>query len=118
LEADASQYAMGAILMQKPDNKWKPIGYTSKAFNPTQRNYDIYNQEFLAIMLALEQHRPQLIGTKQPFKIQTDHANLQYFKKPQKLNRQQARWLTELQDYDFILTHIPGKQNSKADILS
>jgi len=77
---------MEAVLMQKQEEKWKPIGYTLKAFNPTQRNYDIYDCELLAIMLALEQHCQQLIGTKQPFEIQTDHANLQYFKKPQKLN--------------------------------
>jgi predicted TIM-barrel fold metal-dependent hydrolase len=24
--------------------------------------------------------------------------------------------ITQLQDYDFVLTHIPGKQNSKADM--
>jgi hypothetical protein len=45
-------------------------------------------------------------------------ANLQYFKKPQKLNRRQARWLTELQEFHFTIHHIPGKANSKADILS
>jgi hypothetical protein len=118
LETDASQYDMGAVLMQNQDNKWKPIGYTSKAFDATQRNYNIYDRELLAIMLALEQRHQQLIGTKQPFEIQTDHANLQFFKKPQKLNQRQANWLTQLQDYDFVLTHIPGKQNSKADILS
>ena len=55
---------------------------------------------------------------KQVFEVWTDHANLQYFKKPQKLNRRQARWLTELQEFHFTLHHIPGKQNSKADILS
>src|SRR5204863_6490596 len=38
--------------------------------------------------------------------------------KPQKLNRRQARWLTELQEYHFTLHHIPGKSNSKADLLS
>ena len=43
LETDTSQYAMGAVLMQNQDNKWKPIGYTSKAFDTTQRNYDIYD---------------------------------------------------------------------------
>src|ERR1700733_2560740 len=118
LQTDASQYAMGAVLMQKQENKWKPLGYTSKAFNAAQRNYNIYDRELLAIMITLEQHCPQLIGTKQPFEIQTDHANLQFFKKPQKLNRRQAKWLTILQDYDFVLTHIPGKTNSQADILS
>src|SRR5688572_5198355 len=54
----------------------------------------------------------------QTFEIFTDHANLQYFKQPQKLNRRQARWLTELQEFHFTLHHISGKSNSKADILS
>ena len=69
-------------------------------------------------MTALGHFRHYLMGAAKKFEIWTDHANLQYFKKAQKLNRRQARWLTELQEYDFSLHHIPGKQNSKADILS
>ena len=118
LETDASAFATGAVLSQKQDNKWRPIAYMSKALDATQRNYEIYDRELLAIMLALEEFRRYLINSKDEFEIWTDHANLQYFKKPQKLNRRQARWLTELQDYHFTLHHIPGKQNSKADILS
>ena len=53
-----------------------------------------------------------------PFEIQIDHENLKYFKEPHKLNGQQARWYLKLQDYDFILQHIPGKTNTKVDILS
>ena len=84
---------------------------------PTQRNYEIYNKELLAIMLALEEFRRYLIDDKHIFEIWTDHANLQYFKKPQNLNRQQARWLTKIQEFHFTLHHIPGKSNSKADLL-
>ena len=47
-----------------------------------------------------------------------DHENLKYFWEPHKLNGQQTRWYLKLQDYDFILQHIPGKTNTKADILS
>ena len=47
-----------------------------------------------------------------------DHKNLKYFQEPHKLNRRQARWYLKLQDYDFTLRHIPGKMNTKADILS
>jgi len=54
----------------------------------------------------------------EPFKIWTDHKNLKYFQEPHKLDSQQARWYLKLQDYDFILQHIPGKTNTKADILS
>jgi RNase H-like domain found in reverse transcriptase len=69
-------------------------------------------------MLALQEFQRYLINAKEVFEVWTDHANLQYFKKPQKLNRRQAHWLTELQDFHFTLHHIPGKSNSKADILS
>ena len=52
------------------------------------------------------------------FKIWTDHENLKYFQKPHKLNGRQVRWYLKLQDYDFILQHIPGKTNMKANVLS
>ena len=118
LETDASDFALGAVLSQKQDGKWKPVAYISKTLTQTERNYEIYDKELLAIITALEQFRHYLMGAAQKFEIWTDHANLQYFKKPQKLNRRQARWVTILQEYDFSLHHIPGKQNSKADILS
>ena len=47
-----------------------------------------------------------------------DHETLKYFQEPHKLNRRQARWYLKLQDYNFTLWHIPGKMNTKADILS
>jgi len=54
----------------------------------------------------------------EPFEIWTDYENLKYFKEPHKLNGWQARWYLKLQDYNFILWHILGKTNTKADILS
>ncbi|KAH9264559.1 hypothetical protein BASA83_011962 [Batrachochytrium salamandrivorans] len=35
-----------------------------------------------------------------------------------KLTRRQARWSLELSEYDFSLTHRPGKLNGRADSLS
>src|ERR1700722_14939594 len=58
------------------------------------------------------------MGTKIPVQVLTDHANLVYFRKPQKLNRQQARWVTELADYHYDLIHVPGKTHTKPDIVS
>ena len=48
----------------------------------------------------------------------TDHKNLLYFKEAHKINRQQARWMLDLADYDIKLIHIPGKQLSAPDALS
>ena len=52
------------------------------------------------------------------FEIWTDYKKLKYFRESHKLNRKQARWYLKLQDYNFILQHIPGKTNTKTDILS
>src|SRR6266850_1480212 len=60
-------------------------------------------------MKAIMHWRPYLIWTEEPFTIYTDHANLLYWKSPRKLNRRTARWHSELQDYDFVLEHVPGK---------
>jgi hypothetical protein len=62
LEADSSDYASGAVLSQKVDDKWRPIAYMSKALNETQRNYEIYDKEMLAIMTALDEWRQYLLG--------------------------------------------------------
>ena len=72
----------------------------------------------MAIMDSLADWRQYLLGTKLPVEIFTDHQNLQYFKKPQKLNCCQARWVTELSEYIIQLYHNPGKTMGKADALS
>jgi len=90
LETDASDYALGAVLSQKQDEKWHPIAFLSKSLNEAERNYEIYDKEMLAIMVALDEWRHHLLGAKLQFEIWTDHQNLTYFKKPQKMNRRQA----------------------------
>ncbi len=90
----------------------------SKSLSATERNYKIYDKELLAIMLALDEWRHYLMGAAVDVEIWTDHQNLQYFRKPQKLNQRQARWVTELAEYHFVLHHKPGTLNKKADLLS
>ena len=119
LQTDASALGVGAVLLQQGDTKkLQPVKFFSATFTPTEHNYDIYERELLAIMKALAHWRPYLGWTKEPFLIQTDHANLQYWKSPRNLNRRTARWHADLQDYDFMLQHIPGKTNTLPDLLS
>ena len=51
------------------------------------------------------------------FEIWTDHKNLEYFMKVQKLNWRQARWALYLFRFDFILKHVVGNKMGKADRL-
>ncbi|KAF7785180.1 hypothetical protein Agabi119p4_1345 [Agaricus bisporus var. burnettii] len=118
VEVDASNYGTGAVLSQEQENKWHPVAFMSKTLSEAERNYEIYDKELLAIIKALKLWRHYLLDAKEQFEIWTDHENLKYFREPQKLNARQARWYLMLQEYDFLLRHIPGKTNTKADILS
>ena len=59
-----------------------------------------------------------LEGVQYKFEIWTDHKNLEYFMKAQKLNRRQARWALYLSHFNFILKHVVGTKMGKADGLS
>ena len=118
VEADSSDGAIGAVLSQKHDGKWRPVAFMSKSLTTTERNYEIYDKELLAIMLTLSEWRHYLMGATEEVEIWTDHQNLQYFRKPQKLNRRQARWVNELAEYHFTLHYQPGTANKKANLLS
>ena len=116
---DASLLAAGAILLQNDANQdLHPCAYFSRTFTPAQRNYDIYDQELLAVILALEEWRQYLQGTQHPITIITDHKNLSYVKDPRKLSRQQAHWSLFLQDFDIVWQVTPGTKMAPADALS
>jgi hypothetical protein len=54
LETDASAYAIGAVLFQKDERgKQHAIGYTFKTLNGAERNYDIWDHEFLGLIFRL-----------------------------------------------------------------
>jgi len=72
-----------------------------------ERNYEIHNKEILAVISGLENWRYLLKSTKFKFKIWTDHKNLEYFIKVQKLNRRQARWVLYLSKFNFTLKYVP-----------
>ncbi len=112
LEVDASGYVVGAVLLQhKEDGKKHPIGYYSATLNEVQWNYDIYNLELLAIIMALKNWRPLLVGSPHKIIIYSDHLNLQYWRLLQRILQRVAREVLELSEYDFEIRHLPGCLN-------
>jgi len=53
VETDISEYAIGGVLSQEQDGKWKPIAFLSRTMQPAERNYKIYDKKLLAIVEAL-----------------------------------------------------------------
>ena len=119
MKVDVSDYVTGGVLsMECGDRLWRPVVFLSKSLNETERNYKIHDKEILAIIRELEAWRHLLEGVQYKFEIWTDHKNLEYFMKAQKLNRKQARWALYLSQFDFILKHVAGTKMGKADGLS
>ena len=119
VEADASNYATGGVLSIKGSDKlWRLVTFIPKSLSGTERNYEIHDKEILVVVRCLEVQRHFLEGAMMKFEIWTDHKNLEYFMKAQKLNRRQARWALYLLRFNFMLKHIPGSKMGKADSLS
>ena len=57
VEMDASEHAIGGVLLQEQEEKWKPIVFLSRTMQLAERNYKIYDKELLAIMEALTKWR-------------------------------------------------------------
>ena len=119
MEVDASDYATGEVLsIECKDRKQRPVAFLSKSLNQTERNYKIHDKEMLVVIRGLENWRHLLEDTKYKFKIWTDHKNLGYFMKMQKLNQRQAQQALYLFRFNFTLKHVPDTKMEKADGLS
>jgi hypothetical protein len=119
LITDASRVGSGAFVchgVNRDDAKSNIAAIYSCHFTATQENYHTTDQEFLAIVDALQAFETKLLGI--PFTILTDHKALEYFvHKPIRSGRL-ARWLEYIQRFDFYIEHTPGQTNLLADILS
>jgi len=91
LAAYTSDYVtVGVLSIEYENEQWRPVAYLSKSLNKTERNYKIHDKKILAVIRELENWRYLLKGIKFKFKVWTNHKNLEYFMKVQKLNRKQA----------------------------
>ncbi|CAI7852281.1 unnamed protein product [Closterium sp. NIES-53] len=87
LVTDASDIAVGAILLQDFRNGLQPIAYKSRKLHPPERNYSIHNREVLAIVHAFKVWRCYLTGADMT--VRTDPRSLQYLRAQPNLNPRQ-----------------------------
>ncbi|XP_047267518.1 uncharacterized protein LOC124897941 [Capsicum annuum] len=112
VQTDASDFAIGGILMQEGH----PIAFESKKLNDAERRYTVHKREMTAIVHCLRTWRHYLLGAH--FIVKTDNVATSYFQSQKKLSPKQARWQDFLAEFDYSLEYKPGKANVVADALT
>lgn len=119
LMTDASDTCVGAVLQQKIDGKWLPLGYFSKALSATQKKYCTYDKELTAIYMAMVHFRNMIEGRQ--VTVFTDHKPLTFaFSKlgTDKEIPRRARQLLYISEFTSDIQHVSGAENLVADALS
>ena len=119
VSADASSYGLGAVLLQKNGEHWKPVAYASRSMTNTERRYAQVEKEALAVTWACDRFSDYILGRF--FEIETDHKPLVPIlntKNLDKLPPRVVRFRLRLARFDYIVCHVPGKLLYTADALS
>ena len=108
IHTDASDIALGAVLLQEYDDNWHPVAYASRKLSPAEKNYTIMERETLAVVFALKTWRLYLF---KHFDVFTDNRSVVYLQSKPHLSKREVRWTEFLADFHFSTHHIPGKEN-------
>lgn len=112
IETDACQSGVGAVLLQDKH----PLSYVSKPLGPRTQGLSIYEKEYLAIFIAVEQWRSYLQLAE--FVIFTDQKSLIHLNDQHLNTVWQQRVFTKLLGLHYLIVYKKGSDNSAADALS
>ena len=120
IHIDASDYAVGAVLLQDQGKGLQPCAYYSKKLDAAQRNYSVGDKEMLAMKLALLEYKIYVEGL--PTVMCTDHRNnADLLTRPLDAvaSRRIARVIEFMQQFspNLTLAYVKGEDNH-ADALS
>ena len=92
------------------------IYYASRTLDTTQANYTTIEKELLAVVFALDEFRPYILGSK--VIVYTDHASLKFLLKKVDSKPRLIKWMLLLQEFDIEIRDRSGANNLVADHLS
>ena len=116
IRCDASEYAIGQVLVQGEGPDERVIAYESRKLTPAEGRYEVHDKELLSVIHALKKWRHYLHGSR--VTVITDNWASKFIQTKPILNRRQAGWLDVLSEFDLDIVHRPGTTNVVADALS
>jgi PREDICTED: hypothetical protein len=105
LMVDASDYAVGGMLLQKEED-WRPIAYYDQKLLKFQRSYTVTEKECLAVIVGVVKFRHYLEGKE--FTIVSDHHALYALKKAKYKLALLHRWAAILSIYKYKVQYLKG----------
>ena len=89
------------VLSQDQHGEERVLAYASRTLSAPERVYSVTRKELLAVVYGLKHFRQYLIGHK--FVIRSDHASLQWIRRPPEPIAQAGRWFAIMKEYDFTV---------------
>ena len=114
---DASNYAVGGILLQPDQNGYqRPVCYTSRALSNSEQKYSVTEKEALALVHCISKWHVYLYHAE--FTAIVDHNPLKFiFSSRTRATPRIERWQMKLQSYRFTVQYKQGSKNI-ADYIS
>lgn len=116
IQADASNFGIGAVLTQNDGDGEYVIEYFSAKLTKAEMKYSPTEKELLAVIKSLRHFKYYIEFNE--LTILSDHHALQYLLNMQVLSGRLARWILEIQPYADKIKHRAGKEMTVADALS
>jgi hypothetical protein len=113
---DASDYAVGAVLGQRKEDRVHGVYYASKTLSEAQLNYATMEKELLALVFAFEKFRSYIVNSK--VIVYTDHATIKYLLAKKDAKPRLIHWILLLQEFDVEIRDEKGVENVVTDHLS
>ena len=112
LKTDASNYAIGAVLLQGEKDQEHLIEYASRLLKAAERNYSTTER---AVVWAVSKYRGYIEGAE--VLVLINHQPLKWLLSLITPRGRLARWALQLQSLNLTFGYTPGRQNVVADTL-
>ena len=107
---------MPATYKSCPNKQLHPMACFSTALREDQKNWSATTKEAFALVLAVCHWNVYLAGST--FVLNSDHNTLSHLRRQPDPRGKIGQWGSELEEYDYTIYYIRGKENVKADALS
>ena len=107
---------MGGVLGQKENQDYYAIYFIKKNLTPAELNYTVTENEFLAVVHAINKFRHYITGYD--VFVHTDHSAIKFLMNKYMISGRVTRWILLFQEFNITIIDKPWKENPVVYFLS